>query len=436
VPSLKLAIVVLATSWLSTVAFSSLAPTAVSGPLTPMERLGRLLFFDTSLSARRNQSCASCHAPEAGWVGRNETFNKSGGVYEGSIGGRFGSRKPPSAAYATFAPSFTWLPPHHGGLRHHGGSMGHAMARRHHQAFLGGNFWDGRATGEKLGSPAADQAMAPFLNPAEQALPDAGTLVERVCAADYARLFKEVWGQDACGDVDRAYGSIALSLAAFEGSSAVNQFSSKYDAVLAGRAQLTSEESSGLQLFGGKAGCAACHPHRPSRGGPPLFTDFTFDNLGLPANPANPFYRDTASNPKGTEWRDEGLGGFLKTSGKYAGLAADHVGKHRVPTLRNVDLRPAPAFVKAYGHNGYFTSLEAIVHFYNTRDVLPTCGGRSERPGVDCWPAPEIAANINRVELGSLRLTAEEEAAIVAFLGTLSDGYAPPRGDGPDHVRR
>jgi cytochrome c peroxidase len=425
-PSLKLAVVILATSWLSTVAYSSLTPAAASDRLMPRERLGRLLFFDTSLSARRNQSCASCHAPEAGWVGGKEIFNQSGAVYEGSIAGRFGSRKPPSVAYATLAPSFTQLPGHHGGMHHGGRSMGHAMARRHHDAFLGGNFWDGRATGEKLGTPAADQAMGPFLNPVEQALPDAGTLVERVCAADYAALFKQVWGQSACGDVERAYGYVALSIAAYEGSSEVNQFSSKYDAFLAGRAQLTPEEARGLQLFGGKAGCDGCHPHRPSRGAPPLFTDFTFDNLGLPGNRANPVYRD-ASNPKGSEWRDEGLGGFLRTSGKYTEVAAAHVGKHRVPTLRNVDLRPAPAFVKAYGHNGYFKSLEAIVHFYNTRDVLPVCAGGTERAGVDCWPEPEINANINRVDLGNLRLAPEEEAAVVAFLRTLSDGYTSER---------
>jgi cytochrome c peroxidase len=384
------------------------------------------LFFDTSLSARGNQSCASCHAPEAGWVGGKETFNKAGAVYEGSIAGRFGSRKPPSVAYATFAPSFTPLPGHHGGMHRGGAGMGHVMARRHHDAFLGGNFWDGRATGEKLGTPAADQAMGPFLNPVEHGLADARALVERVCAAQYRPLFTEVWGENACDDMDRAYGYIALSIAAYEGSNEVNQFSSKYDAFLAGRTQLTSEETRGLQVFGSKAGCANCHPHQPSRGTPPLFTDFTFDNLGLPINPDNPFYRDAVSNPKGTQWRDEGLGGFLKTSGKYTGQATVHVGKHRVPTLRNVDLRPSPTFVKAYGHNGYFKTLEAIVHFYNTRDVLPVCEGEPERAGVDCWPEPEIAANINRVELGALRLSPLDEAAVVAFLRTLSDGYTAP----------
>ena len=92
------------------------------------------------------------------------------------------------------------------------------------------------------------------------------------------------------------------------------------------------------------------------------------------------------------------------------------MGKQKVPTLRNVDLRPARMFVKAYGHNGYFKSLEEIVHFYNTRDV----------PGAG-WPAPEVAANVNTAELGDLGLNQGEEKAIVAFMQTLNDGYVPKR---------
>ena len=90
-------------------------------------------------------------------------------------------------------------------------------------------------------------------------------------------------------------------------------------------------------------------------------------------------------------------------------------GKHKVPSLRNVDLRPYPGFVKAYGHNGYFKSLEDIVHFYNTRDVQN-------------WPPPEVAVNVNTAELGNLGLTPAEEADVVAFLKTLSDGYMPTKG--------
>jgi cytochrome c peroxidase len=99
-----------------------------------------------------------------------------------------------------------------------------------------------------------------------------------------------------------------------------------------------------------------------------------------------------------------------------------------VPTLRNVDKRPYAEFVKAYGHNGYFKSLEGIVHFYNTRDVKDVCPGpytEAEALAADCWPAPEVTENVNTVGLGNLGLTPEEEAAIVAFLKTLSDGYQP-----------
>ena len=103
-------------------------------------------------------------------------------------------------------------------------------------------------------------------------------------------------------------------------------------------------------------------------------------------------------------------------------------GKQKVPTLRNVDLRPDDSFVKAYGHNGYFKSLEGIVHFYNTRDVLPTCPGdytEEQALKANCWPAPEVAENVNRDELGDLGLSPEEEADLVAYLKTLSDGYIP-----------
>lgn len=84
-------------------------------------------------------------------------------------------------------------------------------------------------------------------------------------------------------------------------------------------------------------------------------------------------------------------------------------------------------FVKSYEHNGYFKSLQDIVHFYNTRDVLPPCEAVKERkPGVNCWPAPEVPQNINEEELGDLKLSPQEEGDIVEFLKTLSDGYKLP----------
>ncbi|MEZ4709441.1 MAG: cytochrome c peroxidase [Caldilineaceae bacterium] len=397
--------------------------------LTPKEQLGKAIFFDENLSLNQNQACAACHAPASGWTGPDEGINTGGAVYEGSIPGRFGDRKPPSAAYATLSPVF------------HQDKKG---------LFIGGNFWDGRATGDVLGNPAADQALGPFLNPNEQALPDSACVVYRVCnpvtPGDYPVAFEEVWGEAACdiawpGNVDavcaaqgttvdlsmadrtlsdRNYGNIGLSIAAYEDSPEVNAFSSKYDATFMGADKLDKLEQKGYALFRGKAKCQNCHP---ANGQGALFTDYTFDNLGIPLNPENPAYNANSGSV------DFGLGRFLEIANYPVNFYLAERGKHKVPTLRNVDLRPDESFVKAYSHNGYFKTLEGIVNFYNTRDVKPVCPGpytEAEALAAGCWPAPEVAANINRDELGNLGLTPDEEAAIVAFLKTLSDGHFDP----------
>lgn len=420
---------------------AGLALTAGAGvsaqPLADNERLGKSIFFDQRLSVNENQSCASCHSPGVGWTGPDSFTNAHGAVMEGSIAGRFGNRKPPSAAYATLSP-----------ILHFTKSGNEAL-------FVGGNFWDGRATGEKLGNPAADQAQGPFLNPVEQALPDNACVVYKVCTApDYPVPFQQVWGYGACdiawpadisqacampdgmvalsaadrNTVDAAYDQIALSIASYEDSAEVNAFTSKYDAYLAGMAELSAQEARGMRLFNGKGKCSNCHISDPGPNGePPLFTDFTFDNLGVPRNPENPWYMMTAFNPDGYNWLDKGLGGFLETRLDYQQYAAQNHGKQKVPTLRNVDKRPSPVFVKAYGHNGYFKSLKGIVHFYNTRDEKPTCFDpfttEADALAQGCWPEPEIAANVNTRELGKLNLSNAEEDAIVAFLKTLTDGY-------------
>jgi cytochrome c peroxidase len=380
------------------------AANAQTTDLTAIEELGKFIFFDESLSINGNQSCASCHDPSAGWTGPDSDINWLGSVYPGSITNRFGNRKPPSSAYATPSP---------------------VLFADKKGLFMGGNFWDGRATGEKLGNPAADQAQGPFVNPAEQALQDPACVVYLVCTGAYGDLFEDVWGPGVCdiewppnidelcstesgpvplsdddrAKVEQAYDMIALSIATYEASSEVNAFTSKYDYYLAGVVDLTKEEKKGLNLFKGKAKCSKCHP---AKGSQPLFTDFTFDNLGVPANPLNPQ----------EEFVDHGLGGFLVTRPEWSDLAEENDGKHKVPTLRNVDLRPYDGFVKAYTHNGFFKSLKEVVHFYNTRDVGD-------------WPDPEIEFNVNTAELGDLKLTDEEEDAIVEFLKTLSDGYSP-----------
>jgi cytochrome c peroxidase len=366
--------------------------------------LGKNLFFD-KISDPDSMACADCHAPSVGFTGAIPAINKHGAVYRGAVPQRFGNRKPPSAAYATLSPVF-----------HYDEEEG---------LFVGGNFWDGRATGEKLGNPAADQALGPFLNPVEQNNPSKQAVLEQVARSKYAWLWEEIWGEPISYEdeakIEQNYDRIGLAIAAYEDSSEVNQFSSKYDYYLKGEAELTAKEAWGLELFNGKAMCSACHPSESgSNDEPPLFTDFTYDNLGVPKNPENPFYDmdqvylddGTQINPEGADWIDPGLGGFLETLPEWESLAEENMGKHKVPTLRNVDKRPGKGFTKAYVHNGVFKSLKEVVHFYNTRDVKD-------------WPQPEVPENVNTDELGDLGLTHQEEVAIVAFMKTLSDGYTP-----------
>lgn len=380
---------------------STMTVTAAS-ELTPVEKLGKELFFDP-ISSPDWVSCATCHSPDVGWVGPIPGINVKGAVYRGAVPTRFGNRKPPSAAYASLSPIF-----HYDDVE---------------EIFVGGNFWDGRATGERLGNPAADQALGPFLNPVEQNNPSKQAVLEQVLNSQYADLWEIVWGEplsvETPEDVEKNYDRIGLSIAAYESSTEVNQFSSRYDAYLAGEVALTDQEENGLALFEGKAMCAACHPSQPGPSGePPLFTDFTYDNVGTPKNPDNPFYDmdreylddGTPINPLGANWIDPGLGGFLETRPGWEDMAADNYGKHKVPTLRNVAKNFGKGTPKAFMHNGVFKSLKEVVHFYNTRDV-------------EDWPAPEVSENVNTDELGDLGLTDAEEDAIVVFLETLSDGF-------------
>ena len=403
-------------------------------PLTPVEQLGKQLFFDRISSPTRSQSCASCHAPDAGWTGAIPGANLQGAVYRGAHPGRFGNRKPPTSAYAAFGPVF-----------HYDSALG---------GFVGGTFWDGRATGERLGSPVAEQALGPFLNPVEQNLSGPLAVCEAVAGSKYAGLFEQVWGSGSldCSatGVVVTYDRIGLSIAAYEGSTEVNPFSSRFDdywrsclaagnaadacgkaegdkAVLDPSGLFTAQEFAGLLEFGEY--CSTCHvSHEPGPGGrPPLFTTFQFHNIGVPKNPKNPFYEmDTVFlengapiNPEGAAYVDYGLGDFLRSRPAWADLADDNDGKHKVPTVRNVAAAPGRGFAKAYMHNGAFNVLADVVHFYNTRDI----------PSED-WPAPEVDRNVNRElfsgkPMGNFELDAEAEAAIVAFLGTLSDRRVP-----------
>jgi cytochrome c peroxidase len=425
-------------------------------PQGQMRTLGKLLLFDKRLSVRENEACSFCHMPSTGFTGPISSLNLTTVSYPGSVRARFSNRKPQSYMYAPFAP-----------VLHYNPLQGD---------FVGGNFWDMRASGHRLQNPSAEQAQGPPTNPVEMGLPDAACVAYRLSQAPYRKLFETVWGGDSflvrwpadvehvCATpgpppandqypvhlssedrarVDRVYDGFGLAIAAYELSPEVSPFTAKFDYVQADKERFTTEEAAGYQLFRGKARCNECHRD----GGPgeePLFTDFTASNLGVPRNPGLQFYYESvpdssgyAANPTGLEAADPGVGGFLLRLKSLSGQlnpdsawmkrAPDFQGKFQVPTLRNVDMRPTPDFVKAYMHNGYFKSLKEVVHFYNTRDALPRCQTGEPGETVRCWPAPEDSTNLNRRELGDLKLTEQEEDAIVAFLGTLTDGYKPPR---------
>ncbi|MHB1324931.1 MAG: cytochrome-c peroxidase [Thermoleophilia bacterium] len=333
--------------------------------LTMKQSLGKFLYFDKRLSTPDGQACASCHSPSAGFADPDHQYPTSQGV----IMDRWGGRNSPSAAYAAFSPPF-----------HYEAALG----------YVGGQFWDGRA------STLADQAKGPFLNPLEMNNPSKLAVVQDVRTSSYAWLFRQVYGPNSFDNTDMAFDNIADAIAAYEGTSELNRFDSKYDRYLKGEAKLNSHERRGLELFNGKAGCSSCHPSQAGPGGqPPVFTDFTYDNLGVPKNWKNKYlYLPPSLNPDGPGWIDYGLGKIVGDSSQD--------GKFKVPALRNV------AVTKPYMHNGYFTSLRDVVNFYNTRDV-------------GSWPAPEVPANVNHTETGNLGLSTMEVDNIVAFLNTLTD---------------
>lgn len=374
--------------------------------LTPIQQLGKQIFFDARLSEPMGvQSCASCHAPDVGFSGFSDIptggaaaasgFKRGwvAGIGEGAAIGAFGRRKPQSAAYASQSPVFEF----------------------DGQEFVGGLFWDGRATGLRLGSPLAEQALGPFLAAKEQNHPSPASVLAKLKSnRSYLALWKSVYGTaemdiNTPQAIAENYDRIGFAVEAYESSSEVNQFSSKFDAYMAGRATLTPEEAEGMRLFNNEAGCNDCHKQLGGNRNRPFvvgesFADFAYHNIGIPQNP---------NNPGGNLAPDPGLAGFLATSDNltWRALANENFGKFRTPTLRNVGK------AKRFMHNGVFSSLEEVVHFYNTRDV-PGAGWN----GVP-WGAPEYTPTMDTQNLGNLGLTPVQESAVVAFLKTMSDGY-------------
>jgi cytochrome c peroxidase len=474
------------------------------------QALGKALIYDQTLSVNNNLACATCHIPYAGFTGGSSFFNATTSAYPGSVpitnangkgpDFRISSRRPQTYAYAPFSP-----------VLHYNNTQ---------QDFYGGNFWDMRAGGIRLGNPAAEQAQGPPTNPVEMGNLDIATYVYKISISQEAPFFEALWGKGSLSSIHfpaniatlamipgptttaqpgafalmsvadqnlviSAFDHAAQSTAAYEAGPEVSPFSSKFDFAIANPtlSVLTADELAGWNLFRGKGHCNTCHvdgtensttPVTPADLAcvDPFFTDWTSTNIGTPQNYALPFLFENnpdqfgyIANAAGIFYLDLGVGGFLAnvslaiTLGEQPGpvgtgqnpnpawavLAPNFNGKVQTPTCRNVDLRPYPGFVKGYAHNGYFKSLKALVHFYNTRDTL---NGGVHKPagepgeGITYWPFPEVNANVDQT-IGHLGLTDAEENQIVLFLQTLSDGFfVPPvkfnkvRPVQTDHIRQ
>ena len=369
-----------------------------------LETLGRALFFDPSLSASGRMSCATCHDPQRAFGPSNALAVQLGGkdVQQPGV------RTVPSLKYLQSVPPFT---DHYFESDDEGDdSIDNGPT--------GGLTWDGRF------NRGRDQARIPLLSPFEMANASPADAVARLRDGQHAGALRKLFGDDIFADPERAFSGIAEALEVFQQDyRAFYPYSSKYDAFLAGRATLTTQEARGLALFDDpkKGNCGNCHrSQRGKDGTPPQFTDYGMIAVGLPRNRAIP----ANANPN---YFDLGLCGPLRTdlSGNH-----DYCGRFITPTLRNVALR------QSFFHNGVVHSLREAVAFYVERDTDPAkwypqnAAGQVQK--FDDLPEA-YRANVNMEPPFGGRpgdpptLSASEIDAVVAFLNTLTDGYEPKR---------
>jgi cytochrome c peroxidase len=368
------------------------SPGAESGDLSAAASLGQKIFNDPSLSASGAMSCASCHAANLGHASPFSTAVAFGGAALDQAG----TRTPPAINYLRYGPSFGFAPD---------GTP------------TGGFTWDGRA------SSLADQAKAPFLAANEMANADVNAVVARLAATSYAPAFKAAFGADIFKTPQQAFERATYALERYQMEDPdFAPFDSKFDQFTAGHVALSDQELRGLALFNrpDKGNCAACHPSsKPANAPGALFTDFTFDSLGVSRNPEIPANADPT-------YFDLGLCGPVRTDLQSR---RDLCGQFKVPSLRNVALR------KRFFHNGRFNSLEDVVRFYVQRDTNPRDWYPSDASGqvqkFNDLPV-DLRANVNVLEVPYNRRAGDAPALndaevqdLVVFLRTLTDGYKP-----------
>ena len=363
-------------------------------PQTPPQQstasaLGAQIFSDKSLSASGQQSCQSCHDFASGLAAPNAQSVQPGGVNMALSG----VRNSPSITYMRSEFAFRIDPV---------------------DGPEGGFFWDGRE------STLAGQATEPFTNPREMAMADHASVVAKLRIAAYAGDFKSVYGANVFDDVEGAYTHMTEAIAAFETEDArFEAFTSKFDAVQRGKATYTAAEARGFALFtdGSKGNCSACHPSDVGAfGALPIFTDRTYDNLGVPRNTEIPANADPSYDDLG-----------LCNNAAIKASNPELCGAFKVPSLRNVALR------HSFFHNGRFHTLKDALTFYVQRDTNPEKFYPLKPDGTydkfNDLPT-QYRGNVNQEEVPYNRhqgdppaLSDAEIDDVIAFLGTLSDGY-------------
>jgi cytochrome c peroxidase len=371
------------------------------------ERLGALgqsLFFDPSLSGSGKLACSSCHDPAHGFGPADDRAVQLGGGDMRQPGGR----AVPSLKYLQVVPPFT---------EHFHDSEDEADESIDNGP-TGGLTWDGRV------DRGADQARIPLLSDFEMGNRGEADVARRVLAAGHGKDIAAIAGPRAVADPAAVFKTALKALEIYQQDyRTFYPYSSKYDAVLAGKAELTLPEAHGLELFNApnKGNCASCHiSRRGNDGTPPQFTDYGLIALGVPRNGDIPANKDPA-------YFDLGLCGPLRTDFLKR---EDYCGLFRTPTLRNVALR------QTFFHNGAVHSLRDAVRFYVERETQPERWYPRKADGsIDKYDdLPERPrANVNmdppfdRKAGDAPALTAAEIDDVVAFLGTLTDGYQPAK---------
>jgi cytochrome c peroxidase len=399
-------------------------------PLSAVAQLGRLLFFDPSLSASGRQSCASCHSPKYGYNPPNALTIQPGGPELKNVG----YRPPPSLAYLYRQLPFS-IGPDAGDVETPVNLNALAASSRSDPRATksagtaptavaivpqGGLFWDGRADSLQR------QAYLPMLNPVEMANASEADVARKLAHTRYRQSFTQLFGPAILSDPPQLVSEAMFAIGRFEiEDPSFHPFTSKYDAWLQGRARLTLAELRGLKLFNDpqKANCAGCHLSQAGRDGlPPLFTDTQYEALGVPRNANLPFNK----NPLAF---DLGLCGPIR---KDLADQTQYCGMFLTPTLRNVDRRAV------FFHNAAYRSLKQVLDFYNLRSIAPdkiyphSADGKlaqyndipaTYRGNIDTADAP-----FNRHVGDPPAMTDQDIRDIITFLHTLDDGYtsSPP----------